>query len=180
MAFLHKRINFLFNLLFKPVPNTFEKIARHADNKLGESIIWLMLIGPIRELSNLREFSLSGMLYEMIWVPIMILLFVFFLHLILKKIFRKENYVYDGLLYSTTLIFILISLIQLILSPFVKGNWMSILSVYQLILLTISLKSLTSLKIWQSIFTVLASIVFSFGGYYFLIMVAATIPYTLR
>ena len=157
MTFLRKRLDHLFNILFKPIPGTYQKIAEDANGKLGESIIWLIILGPIMEISARNEFNILRITISMFSVPLLILIFSNFLQLSLHKIFHRKKYLYDELLYASTLIFVVISLLQSILLFFFKTFWLNIFSIYGIILIIIAIKTYTNLKTWQAIVSTLIS-----------------------
>lgn len=162
-------------VLVKPLPRTFRSITQDVKGSFGSSIAWITFITivffiAIGQLGYFEGRIFANLVYAVLLIPICILLFVYLLHKFNQKLFHSEIYCYEELLYTTVVIFVLTTLINLVPIVFqidkILLNWA--LVIYPIGLVIVGVKSITKVNIWQSTINVFISLAISVVGFVFL------------
>jgi len=162
-------------VFIKPIPKTFKKITQDVKGVLGASIAWVVLMTSIfiitvGQLGFYEGGYIAQLIIAIIIMPIWFLLFVYLLEYINKRVFHRKQSWYEELLFSTTIVFILTTVLDLI--PIVLNYENDMLNlallIYPIALLIISVIAITKVKIWQSIVSVLLVSGLSVGAFLFI------------
>lgn len=165
-------ITSIWKILISPIPNTFINESKKAKGKLVSAIIWTLFLVAYNYVLNFllfkREYSALVIGFSFLLYPITVLFFVFLLNLVYRKLFHRKKSYYDEFLYFTVIDLVLYYLIVSLVLPIPKiGITLSWIlgTLYPVILLTIGVISLTKLKIWEAVVTVLISITIGIAGF---------------
>ena len=106
------------------------------------------------------------MLLALIFLPIVFLFYVYCVNFLYIRMFRRKKSYYDELLYLMTCILVISAVINSVIS-FLPLQcrficWIPI--IYGLVLNVIAVKSIISLKIWESVLTVVIGAILAMGG----------------
>ncbi len=158
-----------WRVLISPTPNTFKEIAKHAKDKFSGGVVWVLLailtdriflwISSATEESDSVAFAWT-LVFNLIAVPLLFIFFSYFLNFIYKKMFNRKKDCHEEVYYLSILIFIPLFFATAVLRFFPPVvMWVTwIILGYQLILLVIAVKTLTHLKAWQALVSVLVSL----------------------
>jgi len=159
-----------WKVLISPSPKTFVAEAQKANGKFASAMGWIIFFSIyifIFSIIALKQVMVIGFIFVVLALPIAIIIFTSAMHFAYQRIFKRKQYLYDKLVYATVAILLPIQFLfvplSTILFPVLSVSVNSILNyiifLYQIVLLVIAFKSITNLKYWQSIATVLISIV---------------------
>ena len=109
---------------------------------------------------------MGGVLLALIFLPIVFLFYVYCVNFLYIRMFRRKKSYYDELLYLMTCILVISAVINSVIS-FLPLQcrficWIPI--IYGLVLNVIAVKSIISLKIWESVLTVVIGAILAMGG----------------
>jgi hypothetical protein len=159
-----------WQITVRPSQTTFVNESRKAKGKFVSVIGWLTFIAAFTHLFVYvvyqQFFAPVVIVLTFIVLPIVFLLFAFWLDTVYRRAFHRQKSYYDEFLYLAVVIYVPWTIWSSLLSltPSV-GNylwWASLL--YLVIMLTIAVKSLTKLKTWQAAITVVFGLVLGVMG----------------
>ena len=177
MASIKQWLLSIWSVLIRPTTKTFTSINKTVENCFGEAIAWITVVvvlyfAPASIIYDDPELF-NAMIICIIMVPIWFLLFVFVSHKMNKLLFQDDNYYYDQLLYSSTVIFVLTSLIFYVFVGLIpqliaqENNifFVFVPIVYWLLLSTINIKAVFDIGYLQSIIALVISLIISLVGF---------------
>jgi hypothetical protein len=159
-----------WEITVRPSQTTFINESRKTKGKFVSVIGWLIFVATFTHVYVYvvykQFFAPAVIVLTFIVIPIVFLLFAFWLDTICRRAFHRQKSYYDEFLYLTVVIYVPYTIWSSLLSlvPSV-GNylwWASLL--YLVIMLTIAVKSLTKLKTWQAATTVILGLVLGILG----------------
>lgn len=176
-----------WNILIRPSQSTFFDEAQKAQGKTGSAVGWILFLTIFIHLYNYVAFNYVYPIYviisSFILLPLDIFILTFCMDTICRKVFHRRRSYYDEFLYLWVVIFVISQVIIVVLSliPAIRDNYLSwVLFLYPIGLLTVAVKSLTELKIWQAAITVVLSVIlaslFLICGPVFLFILIGTVP----
>ena len=153
-----------WKILIFPSTKTFAKEAEKANGKFGSSVAWLVFLAVYivciaMLLVKDYPFNFLLLIVLVMAIPAAVVTLTSAMHLVYQRVFHGKQYIYDALLYITTIILIPFQMIAIPLSlavPVEIGNPIfDLMQLYQLALLVWSLTVISKLKLWQAAITVL-------------------------
>ena len=150
-------------VLIKPIPNTFILITQDVKGSFGGSIAWITFIIVIIFLPTSLIYDdprfIELMIIAVFLVPVWILIFVFLLHRLNQLLFKNDLFCYEELLYGIVVIFVVISLFDILFILFQVSQSILIFTtiIYRLVLITICVKSIMKINYWKSLLNILIS-----------------------
>ncbi len=178
-----------WKVLVSPTPQTFLKEAKKADGKFASALGWLIFyaiyIVIMASFAVGAVLSVPAVLTILFLIPLAVVLFTSVMNFVCQRIFHTKGYIYDKLLYITVAvllpIFVIFTAISPLISPDIFKISVSILLFYQVALLTIAVTAIADLEYWQSLVTVVLSIIAGIviGGILFILIVTTLSPASL-
>jgi hypothetical protein len=175
-----------WKVLIHPLPKTFVEESHKAKDKLGDAILWLELGLIFTFCFNFIAYqyvpSLFIVISAILFYPIVFLFYVFITNTIYLRLFHRKESLYDEMLYFTAVIVVMAIILSCLLSiiPMVGSVIDGLPFLYALILLAIAIKTLSTLKLWESIVTVVLSTTITASGFVciiaFVLSLMNTIP----
>lgn len=157
-----------WHVMIYPSQGTFAHESQKAGGKTTSAIGWLIFLAVFLHLYNYVVFKsvspLSVVLLTLLLIPLDFFLLAFWLDTISRKVFHHKTSSYEQFLYIGVVIGvvsqILFSILNLI--PPLRGYYLAEASyLYPIIILIVAVHSLTKLRIWESIITVILSVLLS-------------------
>lgn len=179
----------LWQILIRPTAETFRAVGANHAGRFASSLIMAVLTYAIASqvtyvYFQLRpDFVFSYIAALVMFFPLLCLFWVFFIHQLYKKLFGRSKDHYAELAY---ILFLAITLSNLFDIPFLwipdsfktYTGWLPTL--YLLILAVVAVSSITKLRWWQSVITVVLStvisVIISFMGIIFIFSVMRALP----
>jgi hypothetical protein len=173
-------------IIIRPSQIAFVNESQKAKGKIFGAIGWLLFIAAFDQLYVYAVykyvFSVSLVIMTFLVFPLVFLFLAFCIDTVYCKVFHHKNTYYDEFLYIAVAIFvpfqILSSSLSLIPTIGIYLGWASI--IYPIILLIVAVKSLTKLKTWETIVTVVLSIILALAGFFcipvFLLSIMRAVP----
>jgi hypothetical protein len=155
-----------WKVMIYPTQVTFVHESGKAKGKTTSAIGWLLFLTVFVNLYNYvvfkYAFPISVIILAFILLPLDAFFLAFWLDTISRKVFHCKISYYEEFLYLGVVIAVvdqvLFSTLNLI--PAVRGSYLSgASSLYPIVLLIVAVQSLTRLKVWQAIITVILSVI---------------------
>lgn len=179
------------NILIKPSANTFREEAKKAKGKTISAYSWLVLLFLVSAVIN-DYITHGGITDYLRWyaviiaslvLPLGFLFFIFVLHTLYKKLFNRKKELHSEFLYIITAILFIAVLINS-LTIFLPAPFMTyaghLINAYIVFMMIFAIKALTNMKVWQSIVTIVLSILIGGLGFIcvpvFILLVTSTTP----
>jgi hypothetical protein len=160
-------------MIIKPFPETFIVESQKAKGKFLSAVVWLVLIvvGMVIHtyVFTNRTYRIHEIIGVTLYLPIIFLLFVSCVHLLYQRLFHIQKYYYPELLYLFVGIFIPFMFINLFINSLwgvVADIFFWVLSIYPFVLMTIALKTITELSVWQSSLVIVLSFILALAGFF--------------
>ena len=158
-------------VMIKPLPQTFVIESKKAKGKFSTALMWVAFVAVVVDIQTLiikNYFSVSKILKSILFTPVVVLISVFVVHLLYQRLLGKKKDLYSELLYLIVGIFVPFVIVSLFVNQIpVVGKalfWATL--AYPLILIVIAVKTITELKIWQSIMIVFLGSVVAVIAYF--------------
>jgi hypothetical protein len=172
-------------IIIKPLPQTFLMESEKAKGKFTSAFIWLVFVVILMNIHVFlvrKTFLIPAFLFTILFLPIVFLFFVFCIHMLYKRLFKRKKDYYTQLLYLIVGIFVPFTIIYVCFAQIpVVGEvlfWTTL--IYTLILTVVAVTAVTKLKIWQSIAVVLLGSVLAIDGFFcipaFIFSIMQTVP----
>jgi hypothetical protein len=149
-------------VVFKPTQVTFDEVCQNAKGRFVESLVWIIITSSVINLLN-HQIS-TGLIEIVLWgliiFPVGISLLVFWIHTVYQKVFRRKKNKHDELMYCVAMIFVATTWISFAIShiPEVSPFISRYMWIIQLVLGLLAVRSITKLNVWQSLITLLISL----------------------
>jgi hypothetical protein len=169
MASLKNWLNAFWRIPLKPFPKTISDVSSYArTNTWQQAVAWSAIIALIYQLhyifilKNPRPPNLSfwsSMMFIVV-LPIELLFFVFWIHTLFHKVFKRKRDCYKELLFVITAIIVGLSLLTIPISLIPQiGVWLGwAITIYQVLLVLLAIKTITKLMLWESIVVLIFSL----------------------
>ena len=176
-------ITTFWRVLVSPTSKTFIAESQKAKGKFSSAIGWMIFFAIylfIFSTIAFKQVQVIGLIFVILAFPLALIILTYVMHFVYQRVFKRNKYLYDELLYINVAILLPIQFlfvpISIIIYPSLPTPTMgSILNygifLYQIALLVRAFTSITNLKYWQSIVTILISISIS------ILVFLCTIPF---
>jgi hypothetical protein len=158
-------------IAIKPLPETFVIESKKAKGKFSTAIAWVAIVAVLIDIQTMlikNYFSVSKILKSVLFMPIVVLFAVFSIHWLYQRLFGRKKDLYSELLYLIVGIFVPFVVISFLVNqiPIIGEALFWITLAYPLILTVIAVKTMTKLKIWQSVLIIFLGSVVAVIGYF--------------
>jgi hypothetical protein len=170
-------------IMIKPSPQTFVIESKKAKGKFLTALAWVAFAAIAIDIQTLiinNYFSISKILKSLLFMPIVVLFSVFCIHLLYQRLFGRKKDLYSELLYLIVGVFVPFVLISIFVNhiPVVGEMLYWVVLAYPLILTIIAVKTITKLKVWQSIVIVFLGSVVAVISYFIFPILITSIMYS--
>jgi hypothetical protein len=157
-------------ILVRPTLSTFTELAEDSTEKFQGLVFWLLVSSLISYsvgyLATRGGLSLPGAFLTIIIVPIGVLIWATCIHVIYQKVFKRKKDFHSELVYVLGCIAVIVLLLNtlVVLLPAI-GTYLGYATyLYGLGLAAIAVHSITQLKIWETITTVVVGSLLGLGA----------------
>ncbi len=159
-----------WKVLISPTPRTILAEAKKADGKFASALGWLVFLGiylyVIASIAVERApLSVPIFLTLALGVPFAVIVAASTMHALCQQAFRRKGYLYDKILYMMVAVLFPVFFIFPPLSIFIPGSVFALLSfillLYQVMLVTIAIKTIVDIEYWQALVIVFLSLLMS-------------------
>ena len=155
-----------WRVIFVPTPATFRAEAGKASGKFASAADWLVFYAVYLYVATdlvLGPVTLVLLLMAVILVPLAVILFTSAMSFMVRRLAHRKEYVYDKMLYLTVAILVPLQFVFVQAVLALPGTIAFVVSycllLYQVTLLTIALKTITNIKYWQALTSVVLAMV---------------------
>lgn len=158
-------------MIVQPTPKTIREEAKKAKGKSTSAyfllVILFILFTLFRFYLNLfdPQRDLYGTIVIGLILPVVFFFYVFCVNLLYKRLFKRNKDYMEALLYLMAAIFFVMFILNILVSFIPYGNYISwAVFVYMFYLNVLSLKTLTNLKVWQAVITIMLAALLGIPG----------------
>ncbi len=172
-------------VVIRPLPSTFLEEAEKANRKFASAVGWLAFVVVVVHLylfvvTRVPD-TLLAALATVFLVPITFLFFVFCVHLIYRRLFRRKEDHYEELVYLLVGIFVPFVFVNLLVGVYVPSNIpLYVALIYTTGVMVVAVGAITKLKLWQAALTIMLSLTVASLAFFcigaFIVSLIGTVP----
>ena len=159
-------------ILVSPTPTTFQTEAQKGEGKFPSAVGWLVFFSVYYFIffsMAVNQVLFTTLIALVLALPLSIVLFTSAMHFVHQRIFQRNQYLYENLMYINVAILLPLQMIYMPVWTILLSTSLAAINTilyyvilfYQILLLVIAVKTIINLKYWQAVVTVFISIIFA-------------------